>query len=585
VIARSPFETYLDDLLEEFRDSDGGEVATYIPELGRADPDWFSICICTTDGHLYAVGDSDVAFTIQSISKAFMYGAALERHGREAVLARVGVEPSGNPFNAILVDDTNRPFNPMVNAGAIVTTAMVDTDEQVLEVLSRYAGRQVTVDEEVYDSERSTGDRNRAIAFLMRSFGVMADDADAAVDRYFRQCSVSVTCQDLAVMAATLANRGRNPVTGAVALAEPCVESVLSVMSTCGMYDASGDWMFRIGLPAKSGVSGGVIAVLPGQFGIAVFSPRLDARGNSTRGIEVCERIAADFDLHPMRFQPDVGGVIRRDYTCAHARSSRQRTTAEVELLVRHGHRARIFELQGELFLATAERVFRTVIESLDEVDIVVLDCKRVNRVDDPAVRMLEQLGTALNMVGRTLVLAETQGEPDVDVALEWCEERILRSVGAPSVPAITDVGDHELLAGLDEVEVAAVTAALRHHRLAAGEVLFKQGDSADGVFFILSGGLTVQLDGGDGTDNSARRLARLGVGLAVGEMALTGDTVRSADVVADHDTVLVELSTAAVAELAAEHPGLTTHLHLNLARMLADRLRRSNEQLRLLAR
>ena len=136
-------------------------------------------------------------------------------------------------------------------------------------------------------------------------------DADATVDRYFRQCAVSVTCRDLAVMAATLANRGRNPLTRQVALDERYVESVLSVMSTCGMYDASGEWMFRIGLPAKSGVAGGLLAVLPGQLGIGLFSPRLDGHGNSTRGIKMCERIAADFDLHPMHFQPDVGGVVR----------------------------------------------------------------------------------------------------------------------------------------------------------------------------------------------------------------------------------------------------------------------------------
>ncbi|MFI5042122.1 MAG: glutaminase A, partial [Acidimicrobiales bacterium] len=316
----APLRSYLGALLDEFRSEEAGDIATYIPELGRADPDWFSICICTADGQVYEVGDFGVEFTIQSMSKPFVYGAALEHVGRDEVLARVGVEPSGNPFNAILVDDTNRPFNPMVNAGAIVTTAMVDSERHILDVLGRYGGRDLAVDEAVYRSELASGDRNRAIAFLMRSFGVIDGDADAAVDRYFRQCSVSVTCRDLAVMAATLANRGRNPVTDVVALDETHVGSVLSVMSTCGMYDASGDWMFRIGLPAKSGVSGGVLAVLPGQLGLGVFSPRLNEFGNSTRGIKVCERIAADFDLHPMRFQPDVRAVIRRSYTCAEAR-------------------------------------------------------------------------------------------------------------------------------------------------------------------------------------------------------------------------------------------------------------------------
>jgi len=584
---RSPLQSYLAALLDEFRDADAGEVATYIPELGRANADWFSICICTTDGHVYEVGDSDAEFTIQSISKPFVYGAALEDVGRDEVLARVGVEPSGNPFNAILVDETSRPFNPMVNAGAIVTTALVETEGRILEVLGRYAGRDLMVDAAVHESERASGDRNRAIAFLMRSFGAIGTDADAAVDRYFRQCSVSVTCRDLAVMAATLANRGRNPMTGVVALDDRNVESVLSVMSTCGMYDASGEWMFRIGLPAKSGVAGGVLAVLPGQFGIGVFSPRLDERGNSTRGLVVCERLAADFDLHPMRFQPDVRGVVRRSYTCAEARSSRLRTRSEVDVLVAHGGAARVLELQGELYFGTAERVFRHVMDGLDEVDIVVLDCKRVTRTDDAAERMLEQLGESLNAAGCMLLLADARGEPDVDAALEWCEDHILERFGATDLAATTDLAAQELLCGLTAEEVAAVTAATRRHRLAAGDVLFKQGDPADSVFFILSGALTVLLPLGDagGVDEPARRLARLGAGVAVGEMALVGDSGRAADVVALHDTVVAELSTASVAACAAAHPGLSTHLYVNLAQVLADRLRRANEQLRLLVR
>ena len=160
----SPLQSYLAVVLNELRGADAGEVATYIPELSRANPEWFSICVCTADGYVYEVGDSRVEFTIQSISKPFVYGAALQRHGHSEVLARVGVEPSGNPFNAILVDDTNRPFNPMVNAGAIVTTAMIEADSAILAALSRYAGRPLTVDESVYESERVSGDRNRAIA-------------------------------------------------------------------------------------------------------------------------------------------------------------------------------------------------------------------------------------------------------------------------------------------------------------------------------------------------------------------------------------------------------------------------------------
>ena len=582
----SPLQSYLAAVLNELRGADAGEVASYIPELSRANPAWFSICVCTADGYVYEVGDSRVEFTIQSISKPFVYGAALQRHGHSEVLARVGVEPSGNPFNAILVDDTNRPFNPMVNAGAIVTTAMIDTDSTILAALSRYAGRPLTVDESVYESERVSGDRNRAIAFLMRSFGVIDADADAAVDRYFRQCSVSVTCRDLAVMAATLANRGRNPLTNIEALNERHVENVLSVMSTCGMYDASGEWAYRIGLPAKSGVAGGVLAVLPGQFGISVFSPRLDANGNSTRGIKACERIAADLDLHPMRFQPDVQAVIRRTYTCAQARSNRLRTAEEAQLLAEHGDLARVFELHGELYFATAERVFRHVLASLDAVDMLVLDRSRVTRADEAATRMLDELRAALDAVGCTLVLAGAYGQPDIDTALEWCEDRILRRFGITPVTETTELRSQELLRGLTESELAAVIEATRWHRLPAGEMLFKHGDPADSVFFILSGSVTALLPRGDAeaSDTPSRRLARLGAGVTVGEMALVGDQGRSADVMAAQDTQLAELPTAALSACTAIHPNLGTKLHLNLARILADRLRRANEQLHLLS-
>src|SRR5262245_40025633 len=230
-VTRSPVLEYLGRLLDEYRELDEGQVATYIPELGRADPGWFGICVVTADGHVYEVGDTDLDFTIQSISKPFVFGMALEDQGRDTVLEHVGVEPSGNPFNAIVVDDRNRPFNPMVNAGAIVATGLIqarDDDhrmERIVDAFSHYAGRHLTLDETVYLSETATGDRNRAIAHLMRSFDMLSGDVDAVIDSYFRQCSLLVTCRDLATMAATLANRGTNPITGNRALEPRYVEN------------------------------------------------------------------------------------------------------------------------------------------------------------------------------------------------------------------------------------------------------------------------------------------------------------------------------------------------------------------------
>jgi glutaminase len=584
---RSPFHAYLETLLDEIRADDSGEVATYIPELGRADPSWFAIAVCTADGHVHEVGDAAIDFTIQSISKPFVYGLALERHGLDVVLSRVGVEPSGDTFNSIVVDGTNRPFNPMVNAGAIVSTAMIDSEQEVIDVLSRFAGRPLVVDEAVYESERITGDRNRAIGFLMSSFDLMGDDADAAIDRYFRQCSVSVTCRDLAVMAGTWANRGVNPVTGDQALDEASVERVSSVMSSCGMYDASGEWMLRIGLPAKSGVSGGIIAVLPGQFGLAVYSPRLDPRFNSVRGLQVCERISTDFGLHPMRSYADVGGVVRRTTTCARTRSSRLRTIQETSVLDRHGHLATVLELQGELFLATAERVERQIAAAFEDSDVVVLDMRRVTRADGAVIEMLQRLALEVERDGQSLVLADIDGGPGVDSVIEEFEDRILAAFGDGAEVERTDLAAQELLRGLSADELGLVAAACHTVSIAEGETLFKQGDAADSVFFIGSGALSVllPLDDVDDAGAGSRRLARLGPGLAVGEMSLAGDEARSADVVAAQDAEVAELPVAAFDALVAAHPAIGAAVHVNLARTLATRLRTANEQLRLLSR
>ena len=258
----------------------------------------------------------------------------------------------------------------------------------------------------MFASERATGDRNRALAYLMRSFGMVDGDVDETVDLYFRQCSLLVDCRDLAMMAATLANRGVNPVTGARALDEECVESVLSVMGTCGMYDFAGEWAYRVGLPAKSGVAGGVVAVLPGQIGIGVFSPPLDAKGNSVRGIEACRRLASDFSLHPLRFRPQVSAVIRRSYRGDQARSNRVRTRPAQDILAVAGRSIVVYELEGDLFFTSMERVFRAVVDELDDVDYVVLDFRRVGGIDGAAFEMLVDLQNALDSAAVSLVFA-----------------------------------------------------------------------------------------------------------------------------------------------------------------------------------
>jgi glutaminase len=308
----SPLQQFLNDLYAKYKPLQEGAVADYIPELAKVDPDLFAISIVTVDGHVIEVGDLKQLFTIQSASKPFVHGLTLEDCGRDFVLSRVGVEPTGDSFNAIILDESSgRPYNPMVNAGAIATAGLVkgrdptDKLNRVMDMFRRYAGRELYVDMSVYTSERTTGHRNRAIAHLMLNFGMVDQNLDEMLDLYFKQCSVMVNCHDIAVMAATLANNGRNPITGEQALDSEYIKDVLSVMYTCGMYDYSGEWAYRVGLPAKSGVGGGIVAVVPKLLGIGVFSPRLDARGNSVRGLRVCEELSSHFGFHSFDLHED----------------------------------------------------------------------------------------------------------------------------------------------------------------------------------------------------------------------------------------------------------------------------------------
>ncbi len=295
----------LEDLHQHYRSLNQGKLACYIPELAKADPNWFGICVVGVDGQQFAVGDTEQLFTIQSISKVFVHGLALEDHGREQVLSKVGVEPTGDAFNAIVLDEqSKRPYNPMVNAGAIATTSLIkgkgatERLNRLLAMFERYMGHESFIDMPTFMSERTTGHRNRAMAHLMLNFGMIDEKIDEVLDLYFQQCALMVNTCDLAMMAATLANRGKNPVTGVQAVPACYVRDLLSVMYTCGMYNYAGEWAYRVGLPAKSGVSGGVMVVVPGRMGISVFSPPLDERGNSVRGMKVCEDLSQQFGLH-----------------------------------------------------------------------------------------------------------------------------------------------------------------------------------------------------------------------------------------------------------------------------------------------
>jgi glutaminase len=299
----------LQAVYEKYKGVHNGEVASYIPELAKANPDDFGITLATVDGQVFSVGDSQHEFTIQSICKPFAFLMALEEFGRDAVLEKVCVEPSGDAFNSIeLEPKTMRPFNPMINAGAIAIASMIKMSSRdrgvrnFVDKMGRAAGRTLDIDQAVLASETETGNRNRAIAYLMLNCGIIDAAVDHALHQYFSQCSLLVNCQDLAMMAATLANMGINPVTKQQAFGLEYVKDVLAVMFTCGLYDYAGEWAYRVGLPAKSGVGGGIVAVVNRQLGIAVYSPRLDAKGNSVRGIAVCKELALHLGLHAFEF-------------------------------------------------------------------------------------------------------------------------------------------------------------------------------------------------------------------------------------------------------------------------------------------
>jgi len=603
----SPIQDYLQELHTRHASLREGSVATYIPELAKADPEWFGICLVTTGGHAYEVGDSRQPFTIQSISKPFVYGLALEDNTRAEVLKKISVEPTGDAFNAISLEpDTGRPRNPMINAGAIAAAGLIAGKQpqvrqrRMLEMFSLYAGEELAVDEAVYRSESETGHRNRAIGHMLRNFNILAEPPDPVVDLYFKQCSVSMNCRHLAMMAATLANRGINPLTGRQAIRGEYVESVLSVMGSCGMYDYAGEWLYRVGMPAKSGVSGGVIAVLPGQLGIGVFSPRLDNHGNSVRGLRVCDDLSRYFDLHLLNNPHASKSVIRLKFTAAEVNSNRVRSPEETQALRTHGSRIRVYQLQGNLVLSTAEVVVHDVISALAGMDAVVFDFKHVLSINESASRLFHQLLLKLHAQGRQSLFTNTARAPqlrryiklkvkdqfdtlflsfeDNDAALEWCENRLLaaqfpaRVTGQPVAPT-----DHELFAGLNAEEVAILGSLLQRRHFQRGEAMVQFGAPAGELFLLARGcaSVTVPLAGG-----TQKRLASFSPGMAFGEMALLDRAPRSAAVTADTEVECDLLKLEDFEQLGESHPHIQTVLLRNLALGLTRKLRKANREI-----
>ena len=425
----NPMAAALGALCDMVRPERGGEVARYIPELATAEPEHFAVSLVSLVGRRYDAGDRDVAFTIQSISKPFVFALALAEQGLDEVLSHVGAEPSGEAFNAISLDPASgRPSNPMINAGAMATTSLIRASdpqeryERIRSVLSAFAGRELAMDPSVYRSEHETGDRNRALAYLMHNAGSLREPVEEVVDVYFRQCSVLVTAGDLAVMAATLANGGQNPVTSEIVVPAKVAEQTCAVMASCGMYDFAGEWMLRVGLPAKSGVSGGLVAVCPGAFGIGIFSPRLDSRGNSVRAVRASELIADRFSLQL---------VHRPRPTTPVASFDGDRSTPALA----GAGPVPVMSLQGDIEFPAAEIVLSTVEPLLEDSEPrprwLVIDIERVTNMQPVPCVMLGAMIRDLATRGTTVIVSDHLARgllPDAAVevaspeqALEWC--------------------------------------------------------------------------------------------------------------------------------------------------------------------
>ncbi|MDR7016465.1 glutaminase [Acinetobacter sp. 3657] len=398
---KTPLPDYLAHVIDACDIDNGGHLADYIPELANANPNRLALALSTVDGEIYSVGDDEIEFTIQSMSKPFTYAYVLQQLGIDAVLDKVGVEPSGEAFNEISLGKDRRPKNPMINSGAITTHSLIPAKENLSsaeilrQFLSELAGRELRFDDAVYDSEVKTAYRNLSIGYMLRTVGILETDPVDIVNGYIRQCSILVTVKDLVRMGSVFANGGIDPKTGKRLLNSAVVRQVLSVMMSCGMYDAAGDWLTTVGIPAKSGVAGGILGVLPGQVSIAVFSPKLDEHGNSVRGIDILERLSRDMGLHLMEGTPSAQTIVQSHY----------RTGKNASLSV--------YVLRGVLKFTEAEMLLRILQAEPIDQSTIVIDLTQISIIHDVGKRMFLEGVDRLIDDGHTLLLVDPEQRLD----------------------------------------------------------------------------------------------------------------------------------------------------------------------------
>ncbi len=580
-----------------------GEVPSYIPELGKADPDQFGIALATTDGHVYEAGDTGVPFTIQSISKAIVFALALDTLGADAVEAAIGVEPSGDTFNSIRLRPDNRPFNAMVNAGAIACSGLLadargaEAFDLIAATLGRFAGRTLSVDEAVFQSERATGDRNRAIAYLLHNYGGLKRSVDDVLDVYFRQCSLLVTARDLAIMGATFANHGVNPVTGETVASPYAVARTLAVMISSGMYDFAGEWIYRVGVPAKSGVGGGILAALPSQLGLGTFSPRLDAHGNSVRGIRTCEHLAETFDLHMLSRRGNVRAAVLADYDFRMVPPKPGRQPDEQRLLSDRSGAIRVLELAGKLSFATMDYVTRCLSEPRSIPEFLILNLHRVTTITDAGMDLLlGMLKHQLPPTTTTVLAGVANGAPvaprvwalkeegahvrifpTYEGAVEWAEDQIIyRHGGFAPLSVDADLGKQALLAGLTAEDIAELSRLGTRATYEADVQIMDLGDPPSKIFFLLRGIVSAR-------SASNMRIDTLIPGMAFGELALI-DQSRAVNIWSDTAASCMELSMDQFRLFQEAHPRASERIIRNLAGLLAGRIRMATARIEMLS-
>lgn len=528
VLGPSPLDNALQNILEALQNINDGEVNDSILALAEADRNDFGIVIATADGHVYEAGDSRKCFSIQSISKTFTYAMALEDHTFDHVDSKIDVEPSGDAFNEISIDpQTKVPANPMINAGAIAATWLVKDGqdqtrrERILENYSRCAGRELDLDIDMQKQEHDAGDRNRALGWLLASAGVIEGDPTDALEDYFAQCCVMVDTKDLALMGATLASGGVNPRTGERVFRADTVERVLSVMNSCGMYDDAGDWFVRVGLPAKSGVGGGIIAVVPGQLAVATFSPALNEHGTSVRGKAACEHISQSMDLHFARGPRPTRSTVRAITSLAQSPSLMRRDEHSRDVLSHACRDIAVIEIQGDLMFPGVEDTMRTMRRVAVDADAVVVDFSMTDEIAAFTLRMLAAAARNIRENGREVYFITGEsweydwGDLPVfstrDEALIHVEDAVLEEQQDAKVGQ--ELSDEEVLIDSDLLRRTGKDMARRIWKYShavtvpAGEYLPEDEAVAGSVHLVVQGTAQIVAESPDGGARPIRGL------------------------------------------------------------------------------